>query len=341
MAEKSIPKQRRAMMVLVGLFTLLIAAQLLFLPLPWPVERYLALEKAGWLLNESESPKSLPGRALHIFVSELVQRSITRHFHDRHGASEWDDDAAYAGQLLHKLRKILISQREVYHRPGSRSTMLSSFGWCDELNGAAGRLLALDFDSVEIVGVSGLKVTDGGHSFGRFWSRQHADWLYFDIWTEEVILFRVRPGADPEYLFRSRPVGPSVVVPDDFGKLTTYHARAKQGFVHVRYQSTLAAHIGTRLWNLLSQGSTMSREAATPVKAIFAQAPTIEPSQREFPPHQTAEITAYVEARLAHLSGNDRLAIEMYRRVARSDTKSSYGLASAKFLNRLTRSHPM
>lgn len=335
MTGEAKPKKRKMIWVVLGAGVALLFVQLLFLPLPRPALNWLSANSAAWLLNDSQRADNIPERMAQVFTGELIQQSLMAHFHDRVGKPQWKDDAAYAGAMLHALRPTLISQREIYHTAVGTPPALSGLGWCDELNGVAGRLLAHDFDRIEIVGVND-KETGGGHSFGRFWSPQHKDWLYYDIWTEEVLIFKVRPGQAPEYLFRSSPVGPSVVTPDDFDVLSTYHAKANQGFVHVRYQNSLAGHIGTRLWNFVSHGSTIPREAIAPIKEIFARVEKAGPSKRIPPRHFNAQIQAYTDARLAQMAGDGQLAQALYRQAEQSDPKSSYGLASAKFLDRLS-----
>lgn len=331
------PKIHRKIWILFGLCVALLAAQVLFFPLPRPVLHYLATNSAGWILNDNGRSKSIPGKMAQVFTGELIQQSMIAHFHDRYGKSQWKDDAAFAGMLLHALRPTLISQREIYHQAVGTPTAFSGLGWCDELNGVAGRLLAHDFDRIEIVGVNDPK-TGGGHSFGRFWSKQHMDWLYFDIWTEEVLIFKIRAGKAPEYLFRSSPVDPNVVTPDDFGILRSYHAKAKQGFVHVRHQNSLAGHIGSRMWNFFAHGSTMPSEALAPIKALVEREKQAAPSKRIAPRHYNRQIRAYTDARLAQIFGDLDTAKSLYRSASQSDPKSSYGLASAKFLDRLTQS---
>ena len=332
------PRKRKMIWVVLGAGVVLLLAQLLFLPLPRVALNLLFTNNAAWLLNDRERAGSIPERMARVFTGELLQQSIVAHLHDRFGKRVWRDDAAYAGALLHRLRPTLISQREIYHTAVGTPPVLSGLGWCDELNGVAGRLLAHDFDRVEIVGVNPTKPGMGGHSFGRFWSKQYNDWLYFDIWTEEVLLFRVLPGATVDYLFRSSPVGPSVVSPDDFVVISTYHANAKQGFVHVRYQNSLAGHIGSRLWNFVSHGSTTPYEALAPIKAIVAREKLAGPSKRIPPRYFNRQIQSYSSARLAHMAGDSQTAQALYRRAVRNDPKSSYGLASAKFLDRLSHS---
>lgn len=327
-------KRRKFVWLTLGAVTILVLAQLLFFALPRPVLHYVVTHNAGWLLNDRDRATNIPERMAQIFTGELVQQSMISHFHDRYGKARWKDDAAYAGMLLHKLRPALISQREIYHKATRYPIALSGMGWCDQLNGIAGRLLAHDFDHVEIVGVHQEK-TGGGHSFGRFWSEQYDDWLYFDIWTEEVLVFRASDDGKATYLYRSSPVGPSVMTPDDFPVLTTYHAAAKKGFVHARYQDSVAGYLADRTWNFFAHGSPLPREALAPIDAMKARNKAAGPSTRKAPRHNADQIRSFAEARLAQWYGEDKAARHYYQRIASADPESSYGLAASKFIKRL------
>lgn len=328
-------KSRGGKIALAGLVAVaMLLTQLLFFPLPKPMLRYLTVESADTMLNDSERKVAGIENFWRIFSAELVQQSLISHFHDRHSKKAWSNDATYAGMLLHRLRPTLISQREIYHESAGTPTAIAGLGWCDEVNGIAGRLLAQDFDKVEIVGVRDKKA--GGHSFGRFWSPQYADWLYFDIWTEEVLIFRARPNAAPEYLYRSRPIGPSVVTPDDFALLTKLHSGTERGFVHNRLQDTVGGYFGTRIANIFAHGSPHPQEFLATLKVMIAENAFEPVSWRKVPRHSTPLARTYGKARVAHMLGDDSTARRSYRLVAERDPESSYGLASKKFLERLS-----
>ncbi len=328
-------KSRRGTVALaVAVAAALLFAQILFFPLPKPLLRYLTVQSAGWMLNDTKRTLAGIENFGKIFTSELLQQSMISHFHDRYSKPSWSNDANYAGMLLHKLRPTLISQREIYHESAGTPTAIAGLGWCDELNGIGGRLLAHDFDKVEIVGVRDKKT--GGHSFGRFWSPQHADWLYFDIWTEEVLIFRVQPNSAPEYLYRSSPVGPSAVTPDDFAIVNTLHSGTKRGFVHNRLQDTVGEYFGTRIANIFSHGSPHPQEFIATLKVMIAENAFEPVSWRKVPKHSTPQAREYGKARIAQILGDNRTARYSYRLVAQQDPESSYGLAAKKFLGRLS-----
>lgn len=326
--------RRGAIALAVLVMATMLFAQLFFFPLPKPTLRYLTVQNAGWMLGDTKRKLGSIENFWRIFTSELVQQSMVSHFHDRHSKKGWSNDATYAGMLLHKLRPTLISQREIYHESGGAPTAISGLGWCDELNGIAGRLIAQDFDKVEIVGVRDKKA--GGHSFGRFWSPQYADWLYFDIWTEEVLIFRARPDSAPEYLYRSRPIGPSVVTPDDFALLRNFHSGTGRGFVHNRLQATVGGYFGTRIANIFAHGSSHPQEFLATLNVMIAENAFEPASWRKVPRASTPLARTYVKARIAQMLGDYGIARRSYRLVAERDPESSYGLAAKKFLKRLS-----
>jgi hypothetical protein len=331
MEARSVRSGKWRLLLLVAIAAL--AVQLLFLPLPKFVIRPVAENSAAWLLNDNGVPPSGLDGAMQKLVGEMLQQSLIAHFHSSGPEHRIGNDAAFAGAQLRRLRPMLINQKELYHDPAKGPIALSGLGWCDMANGLAGRLLAHDFDHVQIVGVRD-SASGGGHSFGRFWSEQFDDWLYFDIWAEEIFVFRAQKGRAVEYLFNSRPLANGVKWPDDVALVKEFHARAREGFVHNKLQASVGSYVFHRLANLVRHGSMTAAEALAPLEIAAAQ--SAGPSLRVAPPAKSRAITSYATARVEHFLGNRDQAAALYEHVQKQDRGASvFGSAASIFAARL------
>lgn len=310
-----------------------LAAALLFVPLPkWAIS--LAVEQsAAWMLNDvGVAPTGLEG-AIKKLAGETIQQSLVAHFRSTGPHRSKGHDVAFAAAQLRRLRPMLINQEELPHAPIKGQMALSGLAWCDEANGLAGRLLAHDFDPVQIVGVRDT-TSVLAHSFGRFWSRQYNDWLYFDIWPDEVFVFRAVKGGRIEYLYSSRPSADGLYRPADGLAARRAHMLLGQGFVHNELQSNVGSYFIHRIANLLMHGDTASTEAVPIMPAILGQSAFL--SRRQVPKAYSSAIGIYANARVEHFFGNYDRAAALYRDAARRDKeKSVFGLAATIFARRL------
>jgi hypothetical protein len=335
-ASTARPKYRKRLLLLLLLVALL--AQILYLPLPQFLLRPVALQSAAWLVNEADAPPSAAEAVAHKFVGEMVQQSLLSHFHAAGPDYQGRDDARFAGEQLLRLRRTLLSQKELYHEAMQGPVALTGLGWCDMQNALGGRLLAHDFDQVSIIGVRD-DASGGGHSFGRFWSPQYNSWLYFDVWAEVVSVFRQRGDGVADYLYEAPVWKGPIRWPGDIALLRPYHAKAAHGFVHNHLQASTGGYFGHRLLNLLRYGTTAPGEAIGPLNALAALA--LEPSTRVAPPKSSAAAKLYVAARIDHLLGQKHDALASYRQAARLDGGASvFGLAATDFAKALSEPRP-
>lgn len=322
--------------LLLPLLAIILVAHLLFIPLPkWAISvavRY----SAPWMLNDNNVAPTGFGGAIQKLVGETIQQSLVAHFRSTGPRRQNGRDVDFVAEQLQRLRPMLINQSELYHNPVKGPMALSGLAWCDEANGLAGRFLAHDFDYVQIIGVRDSK-SGLAHSFGRFWSRQYNDWLYFDIWPEEVSIFRAAKRGNIEYLHRSRPLADGIYRPADVMAARKAHNLLGRGFVHNELQSNVGSYFFHRIANLLMHGDTAPANATPILSAISDQSPFS--SERQAPRAYSSAIAIYADARVEHLFGNYDRAAALYRDAARRDKgKSVFGLAASIFARRLERS---
>ncbi|MDP8993888.1 MAG: hypothetical protein M3N07_02730 [Pseudomonadota bacterium] len=263
-----------------------------------------------------------------------LQQGLAAHYHNSHSPAEALDDAAKVIRLLADLKLRFISQTELTYRQANSPVAVAGMGWCDGINGFAAAVLSHEFPRSEIVAVVD-RLQRGGHSFGRVWSEQYRDWLYFDMWTDEVVVFRSRPGARAEILARARPLGARRLPQESPEVFRRMYDNAHSGFTQYRVQPTLGGYVFSRIANLLSNGS---RSPAGTVEAIAeASTITLPNDPRVLPPDGPVAKADYVEARFHHLLGDENRAREAYARVvaAEGEPLSAYGRAARIFIDRI------
>jgi hypothetical protein len=310
-----------------------LAGALLFLPLPAPALSLLAGKSSSWMLDPAPDQGFVAGRSARKLAGLAVQQGLADAFLEARPLPKDLPVAERVGRRLAALKPLLISQTELPHAPVSPPAALAGIGWCDAINGVAATVLAREFPKVEIVGVLAPGGV-GGHSFGRLWSSDSSEWLYFDLWTQEVSVFRSRRGRAAEYLYRARPVGGPTPPAEDSALIGRIHDRAWSGIVHNRLQSTLGAYLLSRLSNLARHGDRSPAGAFEAIQAVASSAPAPDPGP---PAVATPAPGAYVEARLAHFRGDRAEARRRYLELlaAERGAASTFGAASRIFVARI------
>jgi hypothetical protein len=331
------PRPRLRTILLAGAAALAgLAACLLLVPAPRAALPWVAERSSGWLLSEYEGSGALPGRVARKVVGLWLQQGLAAQIAEADTTTDSADDADRIVRRLTYLKTRFISQTELLHGPPNSPAALAGLGWCDGINGFAATVLSNDFPRAEIVGVVDRQAR-AGHSFGRAWSDQYSDWLYFDLWTDEIVVFRSGPGRGAEMLRRARPLGARrlpLEAPELFRRI---YDRAHSGFVQYRLQPTLGGYLFSRLANLVSTGSTSPEGTAEAIAA--ASAITFPNDPNLLPPTPPVAAGDYVRARIHHLLGDEAKARESYRRVVEAEERrsSGYSQAARLFLNRLAR----
>lgn len=305
---------------------------LLFFPLPAPILSFLADKSSSWMLDPAADRGFAMGRAGRKFAALAVQQGLADAFLQARPLPKVTPDAERLARRLAELKPLLISQTELPHAPINPPVGLAGIGWCDGINGFAATVLAREFPQVEITGVLAADRLSG-HSFGRLWSARTSEWLYFDLWTDEVSVFRSRPGRAAEYLFRWRTVG-SPPVEEQSPVIADIYDRAWSGLVHNRLQSSLGGYLFTRLSNVVRHGDRSPRGALETIQVAAKSAAPVDPGPRAV---ATPAPAAYVRARLAHIRGDTVQARRGYSEVLAAERggRSTYGIAAGIFIERI------
>jgi hypothetical protein len=309
-------------------------AYLLCFPLPRTMVTAIVLNSSDWILTEKQSDVGALRRAGHKFVRLLVQQNIASQLYDGQPLPAGLTDVERMSRRLARLKQKLIVQTEIMHAPTDAPPALAGLAWCDSLNNVAATILANDFDKAEIVGVYE-KSRGLSHSFGRVWSRDYGDWLYFDAWPDEVVIFRSEVNKPAQYLARFRPISTRPSPPEETALIDLFHDHAATGRVHNQLQSTLIGYLANRVGHYVAHGTTAPLSA----KKLFAEIAK-SPTELKFVfPYrdQTDAKRTYLEARLHDLYGESPEARAGYAKVVamESGNPSVFGAASALFAARI------
>lgn len=307
--------------------------QVLLRPLPQPVMVWSLRASSGWLLSGDEDNPASVTKAVRKLIGLTLQQSVAAHAYRSQRVPEGLSDAKRLAFRLSQLKEALIDQTELLHSPVSSPVGIAGVGWCDSVNGFAATVLSHEFQHAEIVGVWD-PVAQGGHSFGRVWSAEARDWLYFDLWGDETVVFRSSREHGLRYLARIRPRWLRSLPDAHQQSMARVRSLAYSGLVHNKLQPTLGGYIGHRVINWIKHGDT----APEGVRAALDRVPPNGSVSRvPMPLNRTKASEAYLQARYYHLIGDLADARRGYSEVLREEGNqlSTYGRAAKIFLRRI------
>jgi hypothetical protein len=321
--KKRKPRRRLA---LISALIALLGWQILFRPLPKPALYFIADHAGGWMINQDGASHSGVQGAINRMFNLWFEQSVMAQMHDRLPARKTSDDLALLKQRLLQIHPLMINQMDLPHEEILSSNALTGVGKCTGMNMAAAQLLAHDFDRVEMIAIDG-DLPDSGHTFGRLWSPQYKDWLYFDIWTAQIQIFSTsRRGA--VYLWNY----PATLSPEDqvyASRTKPMHDRAPHGHMRLKLQKSFGGYIWYRMGNMIDHGTTWEEEIPIGTELLFiAPEPRLPPDEvRELAVNQSKHAGTFLTARLDHLFGNEAKARKGYLQV--SSAKPAFSKSSA------------
>ena len=101
-----------------------------------------------------------------------------------------EDEIDWIVQILSPFNRLMLSQLQVSFAPMQISAQVWGLGYCDQVNRIGAIALAQFFDRVEMIGINSPPPV-GGHSFGRVLAPKMHDWIYFDLWPEDLFLLKL------------------------------------------------------------------------------------------------------------------------------------------------------
>ena len=301
-----------------GLVLLCILSLPLFVPAPRPVLERLVYASSDWILTDYDSEPLTMAGAARKTLGLWVQQSLAAHVFASQPIPSGVPDYVRLARRLERLRPLLLSSSDLYHAPVNAPVAVAGLGWCDAINGFAATILSHEFDRAEVVGVADANL--GRHSFGRVWSNEAQDWLYFDAWPSDVVVFRSRPGRRARVLARLRPVAAEPGAADTREMLSPIYDLAHEAVAHNRLQPTLGGYLLARLPGLRDR-VTIAEVRLAPDRAV-QQWPDawLVPILKD---HRSPAAAHYLRGRLNHVFGDLAEAKASFRAVQRLDQAPS------------------
>ena len=231
-----------------------------------------------------------------------------------HPSSEVDRIADTIAQL----QQVVLTADQVPHVSQRRPTIITGFGYCDQVNGAAARVLSRWFPRAQSWEMLDSATHTSPHTVGRVWSSRLGKWIYFDAFYDPGIVY-LHDGLSHPVILRKVPSGQQTRAhspPDLYNKpgVVLNEYRASVGGTLIVTLKRIAARSPAHQ-DALTETTTLPRVSET--SALLPVPPSEEP-----PPVPASderlyrEISErYVRARVLHLAGRRDEALTEYRRL--------------------------
>jgi hypothetical protein len=193
------------------------------------------------------------------------------------------------------------------------SVWASGIGFCDQLNGAIARVLAGRYRDVQLI-----SVTSPEHTYGRVWSEEKKDWMYFDAWPNGFALFRL--GSDGRVVVMQASLPDARPAIDSILRLDYSHAPG--GFVLNEYAPTILQQLWLKLRKSRGWGPRASARTAVPVLQSGTSQRTLDVAPSLGRP-DAERVRALLDARFALLFGNRDAARRVFSALVVSDEGDS------------------
>ncbi|MEK6372961.1 MAG: hypothetical protein AABO58_09705 [Acidobacteriota bacterium] len=292
---------------------LLLVAAALFITPPVSLVRAVALTSAPFLMNPAAKRNRAQQLASKV-VGAYVQTSLAGQIARRIRPSEADSDEQAIATIVSVVQHSGLNQQQLDHLPKGWPSLLSGLGFCDQINGAAATIAARRFGKVELFALYDAGRSFSPHTVCRVWSKERNDWIYFDAFYAEPVIFTRKSDGTPHYVH----VGGGPPVPSRGTPVWSYYRLP--GWVLADMRASFGELVMTRM---ISAGV----EPAPPIAA-----PYLVPATSPVPPRFNEKVyrrvaRAYVGARLDHLLGGsahraEYLAIGADKEAA-SDTRAA------------------
>ncbi len=283
----------------------------LFITPPPAVLRLLVSSFPGALLTGSDTHTGttrIIRRALEIYVQSALASYAVRQI-DVTGQT----DTVVLTRAMEAVRERVLTPTQVPHLPRTRSTLISGFGYCDQVNAVVARVASHYFDTVQLYALYDAEHLTSPHTIGRVWSAASQRWLYFDAFYDTPIVFERSDAGTVTFHPTNAAVKPSR------GPAPALLYRLG-GWVMSEPKATPGGEIGSRLMALLRGGPVEARPPLSDTAPATASGlPFALPLDRHDPPVFDRIARAYAAARLDHLlaAAPDR---DAYRAIARDAT---------------------
>jgi len=243
--------------------------------------------------------KFLNNYARHAFIARLNERlpKVPGSF----------DDVQKLRYYLRAAAELLVSQTDADTVPPNCDLFTLGFGYCDQVNGAAAILLSHHFKNSQayaLVDANGVSP----HTIGRVWSDQRKDWLYYDIWPTDKLIFTYGGGSITVLDHDTRFMDPSRAStkerPTASRSMQEVYRLIVRGFVLIESEPSFGRYVLNRTrWHVARFVEGIFSTSASTNAAGQNTGNSSAPVAREF-----LLPCSFIDARFAHILGDRQKA---------------------------------
>jgi len=308
------PMSRGRALVILLAVTVVAGICALFVSMPLPVLRTMAGLVAPSIMKGGSTTEGGVRVATARLAGAYVNSSLAAHVADRVTAGAASDEEALF-RIVATVRDHVLTQNQFDHIPRAWPVLVSGVGYCDQINGAVAIIAARRFQHAQLYAAYDRRLMTTPHTVGRVWSSQRKEWLYFDAYYEEPLLYTKAADGTPRFLqtgaakriaARGKPDIASYALP---------------GWVIAEFKPTFGAYLWNRVATRVTPASAaVTRTEAAPVlSALGTFPPAAIPDKTRFDDRVFAKISAdFVDARIADLLGEP--STDAYRRISTDAT---------------------
>ena len=283
---------------------------------PERLVRFVTLSSSDWILTDYRAAGGVRAHARK-FVALWLSTNYAARLAAEVDAAAPRDDIERIEQTIRQVQLHILTGALVPHDPQSWPVFVSGIGDCDQINGAACRILAHWFARAEIYALLDPRTKASAHTVGRVWSVSRREWLYFDAGFDRPVVYRhPAPGA-VEIL------DPHAAIVDATRQPPPTAVYVLDGYVMNAYRPGYFGYLVSKLTHPippvpLDQDGPAPAPAAASSSNAAAPAPVLPPPTVMNDAVFTSIRAEYLRARIDDLCGDESQADQLYRRIAGS-----------------------
>ena len=166
---------------------------LAFVPPPRFVLRVIVERSSGWLMAGD-------GGRLEGLVRAYVYTALAAHIGDPLLEEPRHDEEILLRMMTEVRKSVISASGKPTYSPAHWPALIAGVGYCDQINGAVCSLAARYFPKAELIGLYDPVKLKSPHTIGRVWSEERGEWLYFDAFYREPVVFTRDADGQPRFV---------------------------------------------------------------------------------------------------------------------------------------------
>jgi hypothetical protein len=171
----------------------------LFVAPPRPVTRQLAVATSSWMMDSGVTGGRILGMVKRL-TAGYVQTAIAADIAARLDSGQAGDDVRNLARIITFVREHMLTATEFVHHPGPHAALVRGVGFCDQVNAAVATIAAAHFERAELFALVDPLTNVSPHTIGRVWSSERREWLYYDAFYADAVVFTKDAAGRPHYI---------------------------------------------------------------------------------------------------------------------------------------------